>query len=141
CAPAVDRNSVFTMVIQAIVWQWLHNRQLFLQSLTPVLIPRSEDVPGKLVVLGPAQEVSTASQQQSLVDSLLDSVVGLLHVSILMRVSGVVLRRYHPVVAHQRLVVRAKFLAILAAEGGGTEIVGPVRGRYPPKRPQCVLQP
>src|SRR2546430_1474523 len=75
-APDADRYLVLSIVIEAVGRKRLQDRQLCLQALSAVPVPRGEDVPQKAVIRSTTGKIAAAAQQQSLVDSFLDSVVG-----------------------------------------------------------------
>ena len=89
-----------------------------------------------------AVELEAAPEQQRLADDALEVAMLALDGAVLVRDTGVVAGRRHPVVGTQRLVATCLVGAgvIIEVAERSRQAVGPVLDRHAAERPKCVLQ-
>ena len=93
-----------------------------------------------LLVSPAALEVATASEQQSLFDCSLESIVTLLDIAVLVRPASLRLPARETVMAQERLVVASELVGVLDFLDRGAEAVGLMHSWHATERPQRVLQ-
>ncbi len=105
------------------------------EPFTSIPIARSENPSDKAVILGPGGKITASTEKQSLVDSFLYSVMGLLDITVLVRSASVIFCGRDSVMAHERRVVSPKLFLVLASKISRTQMIGPVSFRTAAESP------
>jgi hypothetical protein len=113
---------------------------LRLQGRLPASVALSLHIAQKGLVLGPAGEVATATEQERLVHRLLEPAMALLTITVLMPAGRIGGLGNHAVVGQQGPVGRRKLLCLTIGIHSQGHAVGAVSLRYAAQGPQSVLQ-
>jgi hypothetical protein len=140
-APRVDPNRDPPARLQPPHWQRRQHGLLLGEPLAAVRVPPGHDLAQKRLVLHASGEVAAASQQERLVDGLLEPVVALLDVAVLVRLPRPNRLGLQAVMGQQRLVSLSEHLGVGIGLDRRTQPVGAVLPGNPSQFPKCVLQP
>lgn len=114
---------------------------LLLKLLRPVDIPPRLHGANELPVLLPTGEVAAATQQQFLLQHLLEAAMSLLAIAVLVAARRIGRLGRHAVVTHQGLIPGRVLLGVTVLMNRQRHAVGPMPFGYATQLPQSVLQP
>ncbi len=121
--------------------QLLHHRHLFGQPLPATGVQPLEHRFQKTPVLVHAGKIHAAAQHQLLRHCSLEAMMPLLHIAVLVPMTGLCLLALQPVVVHQTLVTIRELSRIAHVVDRRRKPVSPMTLRHLTQRPQRVLQP
>jgi hypothetical protein len=113
--------------------------KFFLEFVASARVPHRRHATHQLPVLLPAAEVSAATQQQLLLDGLLEASMALFAVPVLVTAIGIGGLSRYAVVTHETLVSRRVPLDIAVMMHGQRHAIGAVTLRHGAKLPHGVL--
>ena len=111
----------------------------FLEQLSAARVPHRCHATHQLPVFLPAAEVPAATQQQRLLEGILEATMALLAVAVLVTTVGIGGFRRHAVVTHETLIPRRISLDIAVMMHGQRHAVGAVTLRHGAQFPHGVL--
>ena len=99
-APVIDGHFELPIVIQAIRRKRVHDSQFLLKPFAPAEVLVENDLAQKLFVFAASGKIAAASQEQRLVDSLLEPVVRLFYIPVLIGFARLILSGGYAVMTH-----------------------------------------